>query len=155
MKWQPFYPQYDKLIDPRPPFQEQTSTGTRSAACCRLAKHKHTADDKWTTSQEVNAMTSQQYGCHIVWGLISWVFKSTWPCNECQRTWLMLSQHWFRLQVGAVKQQAITWTNVDPVPCHHKVSPGHYVSTQWVLNNMATILPTISRKLLYLHSNLI
>ena len=64
------------LIDPRPPFQEQTSTGTRSAGCCRLAKHKHTADGKWTTRKEDNAIASQQYDCHIV-------------CQMCKfQTWL-------------------------------------------------------------------
>ena len=38
--------------------------------------------------------------------------------NEC---W---SQHWFRLWLGAVWQQAITWS-VDPDLCHHMASPDH------------------------------
>ena len=29
----------------------------------------------------------------------------------------MISQYWFRYWLGAVRQQAITWTNVDWVPC--------------------------------------
>ena len=37
----------------------------------------------------------------------------------------MISQHWFRLWLGAVRQQAITWANVDLVPCRHMASPGH------------------------------
>ena len=32
---------------------------------------------------------------------------------ECQRTSPMRSQHWFRLWLGAVRQQAITWANID------------------------------------------
>ena len=30
----------------------------------------------------------------------------------------MISQHWFRQWLGAVRQQAITWANVDPELCH-------------------------------------
>ena len=43
------------------------------------------------------------------------------PRDECHGTLLMVSQHWFRLWLGAVRQQAITWTNVDPDLCHHMV----------------------------------
>ena len=31
------------------------------------------------------------------------------------------TDEWF----GAVKQQVITWTNVDPDPCYHMVPIGH------------------------------
>ena len=34
----------------------------------------------------------------------------------------MINQHWF---IGAVRQQAITWANVDPDLCRHMVSLGH------------------------------
>ena len=37
---------------------------------------------------------------------------------------LMISQHWFRLWLGAVRQQAITWANVDPDLCRHMVLLG-------------------------------
>ena len=37
----------------------------------------------------------------------------------------MISQYWFRLWLGAVGQQAITWANVDPDLCRHMVSLGH------------------------------
>ena len=40
-------------------------------------------------------------------------------------TLLMVSQHWFRLWLGALRQQAITWANVDPDLCRHMVSLGH------------------------------
>ena len=32
---------------------------------------------------------------------------------ECHRPPLMITQHWFRLWLGAVRQQAIAWTNAD------------------------------------------
>ena len=35
------------------------------------------------------------------------------------------SQHWYRWWLGAVRQQAVTWTNVDTDLCHHMVSQGH------------------------------
>ena len=42
--------------------------------------------------------------------------------DECHKTLLMKSQHWFRLWLGAVRQQAITWANVDPDLCRQMVS---------------------------------
>ena len=37
----------------------------------------------------------------------------------------MISQHWFRQWLGAVRQQAITWANVDPDLCRQMASLGH------------------------------
>ena len=37
----------------------------------------------------------------------------------------MISQHWFRWWLGAVRQQAIIWANVDPDLCRHMASLGH------------------------------
>ena len=45
--------------------------------------------------------------------------------DESHWTELMLRQHWFRYWLGAVRQQAITWANVDPDLCRHMASPGH------------------------------
>ena len=45
--------------------------------------------------------------------------------DECQWTLLMRSQHWFRWWLGAVRQQAITWANVDSDLCRHMASLGH------------------------------
>ena len=36
----------------------------------------------------------------------------------------MISQHWFTQWLGAVRQQAITWANVDPDLCHQMASLG-------------------------------
>ena len=46
--------------------------------------------------------------------------------GEYQRT-LFISKHWFRLWPGVVRQQAITWNNVDPDLCYHVVT-----TPQWV-----------------------
>ena len=46
------------------------------------------------------------------------------PPNECHWTSVINSQHWFRLWLGAVRQQAITWTNVDSDPCRYMASLG-------------------------------
>ena len=40
-------------------------------------------------------------------------------------TSIMISQHWFREWLGAVRQQAITWTNVGKYPCRHMSSQCH------------------------------
>ena len=42
--------------------------------------------------------------------------------DECQWTLLVTSQHWFRKWLGAVRQQAVTRTNIDPDPCRHMAS---------------------------------
>ena len=36
-----------------------------------------------------------------------------------------------RKRLGAIRQQAITWANVDPVLCHHIESLGHNELTHW------------------------
>ena len=50
--------------------------------------------------------------------------------SECHKTPLMTSQHWFRYWLRAVRQQAITRSNVDPDICHHMVSLDHNGLTQ-------------------------
>ena len=55
----------------------------------------------------------------------------TIPCGEWHGTSSMISQHWFRWWLGAVRQQAITWANVDLAPCHHMASPGHNLMMLW------------------------
>ena len=39
--------------------------------------------------------------------------------GECHKTSLMISQHWFKWWVGAFRQEAMTWANVDPDLCCH------------------------------------
>ena len=47
------------------------------------------------------------------------------PPDECDKTLPMISQHWFREWLGAVKQQAITWANVESVTYSPMASLGH------------------------------
>ena len=42
--------------------------------------------------------------------------------GDCYWTSLMVSQHWFRYWLGAVRHHAITWANIDPDLCHHMAS---------------------------------
>ena len=44
----------------------------------------------------------------------------------------MISQHWFRCWLGAIKQQAITWANADQDLCHHTASLDH---TECIVND--------------------
>ena len=54
------------------------------------------------------------------------------PSDVYQRALLMIrSQHWFRYWIGAVRQQAITWANVDPDLYCHMASLGHNELISW------------------------
>ena len=55
------------------------------------------------------------------------IFKSFFILSsvECHGTIQMVSQHWFRQRLGAVRQQAITWANVDQDICRLMASLGH------------------------------
>ena len=60
--------------------------------------------------------------CFMDW---SWVFPVKFPQDESWRTLLMICLHWFKLWIGAIRQQAVTSANVDPDLCHHMASLGH------------------------------
>ena len=66
------------------------------------------------------------------------------PSDECHRTLLMISRHCFRLWLGAVRHQAITWANVDSVHCRLIASLGHNELTYCGRYKTSTILPTFS-----------
>ena len=61
----------------------------------------------------------------IIQTVLAWALAVKLLSGKYHRTLLMRNQHWFRLWLGAIRQQAITWSNVDPVLCGHKMSPGH------------------------------
>ena len=44
------------------------------------------------------------------------------PSNECHRTLLMVSQHWFRQRLGGIMQQDVNLANFDPDLCRHMAS---------------------------------
>ena len=54
--------------------------------------------------------------------------------GEYHNNLLIISQHWFREWLGAVRQQAITWANVDLDLCRHMASLGHneLITTSWI-----------------------
>ena len=82
--------------------------------------------------------------------------------DECHRTLLMMSQHWFRQWPGADRQQAITWANVDSDRCCLMASLGHNELTgvlAWCLPipgsfylQMLTEFRTMTRN--YIHSSI-
>ena len=53
------------------------------------------------------------------------VFTVKLLSGACHRILLMISQHWFREWLGAVRQQAIYWTSVDPDLCGHVLLISH------------------------------
>ena len=55
------------------------------------------------------------------------IFKSSYDNvlrDECHGILLMISQHWLRKWLGAIRQQAITWTSVDHGLQRHMASLG-------------------------------
>ena len=47
------------------------------------------------------------------------------PSDKYHGTLLMINQNGSKYWYVAVRQQAITWTNVEPDLCRHKASLGH------------------------------
>ena len=62
---------------------------------------------------------------HFFYWLVSSDLPMIMPSDECHRTLMMIRQYWFRYRLGAVRQQVITWANVDSVPCRLMASLGH------------------------------
>ena len=60
----------------------------------------------------------------MLYWLVSSNLLTIMSSDECHRTLLMISHHWFRWWLGAVRQQAITWTSVDQDLQHHMASLG-------------------------------
>ena len=58
-------------------------------------------------------------------GSLSWTLLVKLLSGECYKQPLMISHHWFRSRLGIVRQQAITWANVDPQLCRHMALLGH------------------------------
>ena len=77
------------------------------------------------------AMISNVEISNTTWGLISWVFKQT--LEWMSRISWMVSQHWFRYCLSAIRQQVITWASVDQDLWRHIASLGHDVVTLLVL----------------------
>ena len=66
------------------------------------------------------------------------------PLDECHSNLLMISQHWFRYWLGAVRPQAITWANIDPDLCHiASLSPNELTHWGWVMHRCVSELTII------------
>ena len=58
------------------------------------------------------------------------------PTDGNHGTLLMNSLHWIRKRFGALRQQTITWTNVDPDVCCHTASSCHNeLNTEWFISS--------------------
>ena len=80
--------------------------------------------------------------------------------DECDWTWVMTSQHWFRLWLGAMRLQATTWANVDQALFCHMASLGH---NEWndsyslvhdyanLIANILELLQSCTKPLLKMH----
>ena len=73
--------------------------------------------------EEYGVVSTVQY-CNIMQLLISKAFLVKYPSGDCHGTSLIISQHWFIWQVGAVRHQAIRWANVGQGFCKHVASLG-------------------------------
>ena len=86
---------------------------------------------------------------HVIFKLRSMIdILSIW-CEMETKASLMICQHWFRQWLGANRQQAITWTNVDPdlsmASLGHNELKGYlltrgmaiYIAITWVLLSFA------------------
>ena len=68
--------------------------------------------------------------CHIDTYFSVWYIECSfevWPLCQCNRTSFMKSQHWFRQwlgHLGAIRHQAIAWTNVDRIPSGYMTASG-------------------------------
>ena len=104
----------------------------------------HSACSKWLTiscktswnlelthcSLREMAVISKVYICNIFQSLISWMFPVVVSSKENHRISLMISQHWFREWLDAIRQQAMTWTNIDQDLRSH-------MRLQWVKTQMS------------------
>ena len=55
----------------------------------------------------------QNDASNLVYWLVFSDLTMAIPSDECNMTVFTLIQHWFRQWYGAIRQQAITWSNVD------------------------------------------
>ena len=82
--------------------------------------------------QWVYSLASRRCWCNLkMWfsstyhSPMSRVFVAKLLSCECHWTSLIRSQHCIRLWLGAIRQQAIPWANVDSDLCRHLASLGH------------------------------
>ena len=60
-------------------------------------------------------------------------------------TLLLIRQHWFRYCLGADRQQAITWGNVETDLCHRSESLGHNeLRQEWIYSGPCCFVETLN-----------
>ena len=103
---------------------------------------------------DLDAILKLQFSILFYW-LVSSHHPMVMPSDECHGTSPIISQHWFRYWLGAVRQQAINWANVDPDLCRLIASlslndfifvgkmlgkvlkkTSHYLNQYWFISNM-------------------
>ena len=86
----------------------------------------------------INTLAPGRYCCNfksVIFKHKSWIHQEliSWNWSQvhaAENLWWW-GQHWFRLWLGALRQQAITWSNVDlDIHCH-MLSLGHNELTHW------------------------
>ena len=69
----------------------------------------------------INQILDKQFLCSFWWSMVE---VSLIKLHSDSYHWASLkkSQHWYRLWLGAVRQQAMIWSKVDWDPCRHSAS---------------------------------
>ena len=124
-------------------FTDDQSTMVQAMAWCRQAT-SHYLSQCWPRSllpygvsrpEWVNSLVPERCGNNfksnafrnLIFRIVAWTFSVILLSGECHRTSLMRSQHWIRQWLGAIRQQAITWANIDLVLWSHITRP-HWVN---------------------------
>ena len=95
----------------------------------------------------------------LFYWLVSSHLLTIMPSDECHGTYLKISQNWFRQWLGAIRQQVITWANVDPDLRHHMASLGHNELTgqtqiQWITALLPDSLWIVGASQIVLQNNI-
>ena len=96
-----------------------------------------------TRPQWVNTWVSWKSGCDfekvILFYLSLYSDLVIMSSDECHcNALLMISQHWFRYWLGAIRHHAITWASVSPVICCHMATLGYNKLNIAVLHQRGT-----------------
>ena len=105
---------------------------------CMLGYHDITAILTHCPRGDLNGILNDHFSSWFQLLMAELFFFVKLASYQGQWTLLIISQHWFRYWLGAVRQQAITWDNVDEGLCRHIVSLGHngltnFISHPWML----------------------
>ena len=71
-----------------------------------------------------NKILDKWFPCSLKWLMAEKCFVRLLS-DDFKWTSILTRQHWFREWLCAIRQQAISWTNVDQYLCHHMASLGH------------------------------